>query len=177
MEKIPTMYPRDESIKGHPVIPPVKPECAWVEAGEGLATEKLDGMNVKVERGQLFKRQKPKDRDYDNASYVPCDRSNPADKWLYAAFARTTYDDGIYEAVGPKIQGNPHRVIEPGLVKVLPVALSLVIENITRTYEGVRHYLAEHDKEGIVFHHPDGRLAKIKRRDFGLPWPIPQGTA
>lgn len=24
--------------------------------------------------------------------------------------------------------------------------------------------------EGIVFHHPDGRRAKVKRSDFGLPW-------
>ena len=28
------------------------------------------------------------------------------------------------------------------------------------------------DIEGIVWHHPDGRMAKIKRRDFGLSWPI-----
>lgn len=23
---------------------------------------------------------------------------------------------------------------------------------------------------GVVFHHPDGRMAKIKRSDFGLAW-------
>jgi hypothetical protein len=26
---------------------------------------------------------------------------------------------------------------------------------------------AGQDMEGIVFHHPDGRKAKIKKRDFG----------
>ena len=25
--------------------------------------------------------------------------------------------------------------------------------------------------EGIVWHHPDGRMAKIKARDFGIQWP------
>lgn len=24
--------------------------------------------------------------------------------------------------------------------------------------------------EGLVWHHPDGRMAKVKRTDFGLPW-------
>jgi hypothetical protein len=27
-------------------------------------------------------------------------------------------------------------------------------------------YLAEFEGEGIVWHHPDGRMAKLKRKDF-----------
>ena len=30
--------------------------------------------------------------------------------------------------------------------------------------------VANNNLEGIVWHHPDGRWAKIKRRDFGLKW-------
>lgn len=41
-----------------------------------------------------------------------------------------------------------------------------------RSFEGLNRHLAENCDEGIVFHHPDGRMAKIKRRDFGLRWPI-----
>lgn len=37
MRKIPTMYERDETQRGHPVKNALKPECAWVEAGEGIA--------------------------------------------------------------------------------------------------------------------------------------------
>ena len=33
-------------------------------------------------------------------------------------------------------------------------------------------YLRDYPHEGIVWHHPDGRRAKIKRRDFGHPWPL-----
>ena len=25
--------------------------------------------------------------------------------------------------------------------------------------------------EGVVWHHPDGRMVKIKRKDFGYKWP------
>jgi len=33
---------------------------------------------------------------------------------------------------------------------------------------GIRTFLEHAGWEGIVFHHPDGRMAKIKGRDFGL---------
>ncbi len=169
MQKVETMYPRDESKKGHPVMQPVKATSAWVEAGEGVATRKLDGMNVKIEGGQLLKRQKPKERDYDNAAYVPCKRENPNDCYMLQAFdALTDKADGIYEALGPKIQGNPEGYEEHTLVPVVPLNESLTLENVPRTFEGLRQYLENAPIEGIVFRHPDGRLAKIKKRDFGL---------
>lgn len=34
MKKIPTLFVRDETRKGHPVIDQVKPECQWVLDGE-----------------------------------------------------------------------------------------------------------------------------------------------
>lgn len=176
MQKIPTMFVRDESTKGHPVVDQVKPECQWVLDGEGVATLKLDGTNVEIRGGQLFKRQKPKERDYDKASYVPCDRDNPADRWAFDAFdALKEQADGIYELCGPKVQGNPHRLESHILIPVVPpgpVVCGMVIEPADRTYEGLRSWLRSSEFEGIVFHHNDGRMAKIKRRDFGLPWPV-----
>ncbi len=58
MVKIPTMFVRDESQRWHPVKDEIKPECQWVIDGEGIATAKLDGTNIKVQNGQLLKRQK-----------------------------------------------------------------------------------------------------------------------
>jgi hypothetical protein len=175
MEKIPTMYPRDEAKKGHPVMPGVKPECAWVEAGEGVPTRKLDGTNVKIEAGKLFKRQKPKGgQPYDEAAYAEAVRGDPGDKYIWEAFdALPGKLDGIYEAVGPKIQGNPEGYPNHTLVRVVPADPSLTaMGEVPRTFEGLRAYLTSEAIEGIVFHHPDGRFAKIKRRDFGLPWPV-----
>jgi hypothetical protein len=48
------------------------------------------------------------------------------------------------------------------------------LDGVPRTYDGLRAFLAGLDStfapghlaEGVVFHGPDGRRAKIKRRDF-----------
>lgn len=174
MQKIPTMYSRDESLRGHPVKAGVKPECAWVEAGEGLPTRKLDGVNVKIEGGKLYKRQKPKVGDYDEAAYVEARRDDPSDRYIWEGFdALPLKLDGIYEAVGPKIQANPDEFPSHMLIRVVPPDMSVLTlaSQPTRTFEGLRAWLGLNAVEGIVFHHPDGRLAKIKRRDYGLSWP------
>jgi hypothetical protein len=49
-----------------------------------------------------------------------------------------------------------------------------VYADVPRDFAGLRSFLATTDSvyapgnppEGIVFHHPDGRRAKIKRKDF-----------
>ncbi len=41
-------------------------------------------------------------------------------------------------------------------------------QNVPRTFDGLREWLTDRNIEGIVFHHEDGRMAKIKLRDFGL---------
>jgi hypothetical protein len=179
MRKIPTMFERDETIKGHPVKNVLKTECQWVADGLGVATRKLDGTNVCVHGGVLMKRQKPTDGDYDEASYVECERGDPADKYLWEAFDllakehRYVIDtfwpaDGIYEAVGPKIQGNPEKYTEHTLVKVVPYSVGLILDGVPRNFDGLRAYLSDKDIEGIVFHGPEGKFAKIKKRDFGL---------
>jgi hypothetical protein len=169
MEKMPTLFVRDETRRGRPVTPVFKPECLWVAQGEGVATRKLDGMNVKVAGGVLYKRQKPAEGAYDEASYVLAGRDDPGDRYLFEAFdSAPAWEDGIYEALGPKIQGNPERYERHTLVRVVPFAPALVLEGVPRTFEGLREFLAGRDIEGVVFHHADGRKAKIKKRDFGL---------
>ena len=76
------------------------------------------------------------------------------------------------EALGPKIQSNPL-----GLANHICVPFNLkptIYEGVPRDYEFLRGFLSDLDSkfspghlaEGIVFHHPDGRRAKIKRKDF-----------
>jgi len=77
--------------------------------------------------------------------------------------------DDTYELVGPQIQGNPyglkvHHLWAHNHQLNTPLA--------PRTFDGIRHYLSQCEIEGIVWHHPDGRMCKIKRKDFGLPWPV-----
>lgn len=183
MEKIPTLFERDEKFR---VTDRVKPECAWVLDGEGAATEKLDGMNVRltIRSGQLVrveKRRNPtakqKHQGIIDGWYVDADEFGPDDRWIYEA-ARSTdvngWPDGEHpcEALGPNIQGNPLGLQDHTCV---PFNLKVpVYTQVPRTYDGLREFLEKaeslynpgHLAEGIVFHHPDGRRAKIKRRDF-----------
>ena len=176
MQKIPTLFVRDESKSGHPVTQEWNPECLWVRDGEGLATEKVDGTNVKIEDGHLFKRQKPKERDYNEASYVPCDRADPSDRWAFEGFDRILGADivgrVIGELIGRKVQGNPYGHTGHTVIPVVPPATVLHIHELPdREFGTLRAFLELNRMEGIVFHHPDGRMAKIKRRDYGLAWP------
>jgi hypothetical protein len=183
MEKIPTMFERDEHFK---VIPTVRPECAWVLTGEGTPTEKLDGMNLRltVRSGQLVRVEKrcnpskaQKASGIVDGWYVDTDEQSAGDKWILVAAGNTGvsgWPDGEHpcEALGPKMQGNPLGLAEHQCV---PFNLEVpVYDALPRSFEGLAKVLVEmesryspgHLAEGIVFHHPDGRRAKIKRRDF-----------
>jgi hypothetical protein len=183
MEKIPTLFERDEHFK---VVDEVRAECLWVIAGEGIPTEKLDGTNVRltIRSGQLVrveKRRNPsakqKHQGIIDGWYADADEFSPEDRWIYEA-ARSTdvsdWPDGEHpsEALGPNIQGNAL-----GLEKHLCLPFNMrapVFGDVPRTYAGLQAWLEHaeslfspgHLAEGIVFHHPDGRRAKIKRRDF-----------
>ena len=184
MEKIPTIFERDEKFR---VTDCIKAGCEWVFAGEGAPTEKLDGTNIRVTvRGGLVvrveKRRNPsklqKKQGVIDGWYVDADEFSPEDKWVFEAVRSTdvrNWPDGEHccEALGPHIQGNPL-----GLERHLCVPFNLEVpqfETVPRTYTGLQDFLSKvesrfspgHLAEGIVFHNPDGRRAKIKRKDFG----------
>jgi hypothetical protein len=183
MEKIPTLFDRDDRFR---VVDQLRAGCAWVLDGEGTPTEKLDGANVRltVRSGQLVrieKRRNPskpqKAQGIVDGWYADADDASAEDKWLLAAARATdvsSWPDGEHpcEALGPRIQGNPL-----ALTSYLCVPFNMdapVYQDVPRNYGELREYLATleskfapgHLAEGIVFHHPDGRRAKIKRKDF-----------
>jgi len=166
----------------------VVPGAEWVLAGEGVATRKYDGSACIVEGGRLFRRyevkpgRRPAPPDFMPAGLpdpitgevpggVPVGHG-PADKWHREAFESSLGPegelppDGTYELIGPKVQGNPEHAQRHLLVphgnEILP--------DCPRTFAEIRAYLATLDIEGIVWHHPDGRMVKVKKRDFGLKW-------
>lgn len=183
MEKIPTVFDRGPDFT---VIDKVRDGCEWVFEGHGAATEKLDGTNVRltIRAGRLVrleKRRNPtkvqKQQGIIDGWYVDADEHDRGDRWIWEA-ARATdlsdWPDGEHscEALGPKIQGNPL-----GLERHLCVPFNMdvpVYEVPQRSFGDLHEFLAQmesryapgHLAEGIVFHHPDGRRAKIKRRDF-----------
>lgn len=94
----------------------------------------------------------------------------PDDKWHAEAWSNcdVLVRDGTYELVGPKIQGNPYRLSK----HILWRHGQAVYDPAPTSFSEIRDLLSKREVEGIVWHHPDGRMVKIKRRDFGLPWPV-----
>ncbi len=181
MRKIPTLFLRTDDMRH--ITREVNPACQWVLDGEGVATRKWDGTCCKVEGGKLFARRevKPGQTVPDDFAHEETDcATGKAFGWVpvgdgpewahhaeaWARFATTDNGDGTYELIGPKINGNRdhwphHALVRHGMcVPMLPV---------DRTYDGLRDLLTgvcRLDWEGLVFHHPDGRMAKIKAKDF-----------
>lgn len=165
-----TALVRDELIPG----------AEWVVAGEGIATRKFDGTCCMVRDGKLFKRYDVKKGKPVPAGFEPAQDpddvtghwpgwlpvgNGPEDNWHREAWeASGTLQDGTYELCGPKIQKNPegydkHVLIRHGVE---------VLEDCPRSYNQLREYLSKLNIEGVVWHHPDGRMVKIKAKDFGL---------
>jgi hypothetical protein len=171
MKKIPTIFKRDLKLKCTPVTEEINHECQWVFDGEGIATRKVDGINVKIEPDphslgfMAYVRVKPNTVDYIEADYEPL---ASADKRVIEAVSqRDALSAGIYEVYGEGIRGNPEKSDGYHMVRVDPVDNALVLHDVPRSYRGLMGYFATRDLEGIVFHHPDRiRMAKIKTKDF-----------
>lgn len=176
------MYKKDPNDLSR-VIDELNPENAWALT-EGIPTRKFDGTAMAIIKGELYKRYDVKKgrevpygaipcQDPDPITghwphWVKCEETEPSDKFAFEAFnVMWCKSDGTYELCGPKVQGNPerfkeHRLIEHG---------SFVVDDLKdRSFEGLKVYFQDpaNDIEGIVFHHPDGRMCKIRKKDFGI---------
>lgn len=176
MKKIPTLFQRnydtDRLVRNE-----VVPGCGWVIEGEGVATRKWDGTCCMVRGGNLYKRyelkpgtippdqfepaQDPDEKTGKVPGWVPVG-DGPEDQWHREAF-REEIPDGIYELLGPKVQGNPEDLD----IHVL-VLLGALLLDVPRDFDGLKGIFELNDIEGIVWWHPDGRKAKIKGKDFGI---------
>jgi hypothetical protein len=184
MKKIPTLFDRDWNGDRSRVVNAVNPVCQWVIDGEGVATRKIDGACAMVRDGVLFRRRELKAGEAAPAGFELADRDattgkamgwmpvgdGPEDRWFREAFAaQADLPDGTFELLGPKVQGNPEGLTEHRLV-AHDSGLAFA-EPPPRDFEGLRAWMSGQDIEGVVWHHLDGRRAKLKLRDFGLKRP------
>lgn len=158
------------------------PGAEWVAAGEGTATRKFDGTCCLIKGGKLYKRYDAKKGKTPPEGFEPAQEPDevtghwpgwlpvgegPDDKWHREAFASFSYredDEDTYELCGPKVQGNPEGFPRHVLVR----HGEEVLHDCPRSFEALRDYLATRDIEGVVWHGTDGRMVKIKAKDFGL---------
>jgi hypothetical protein len=188
MQKIKSLFIREQVGSKYLATPEVEPECQWVIDGEGVPTEKIDGTCCAIIDGVFYARHRVKTgkvvpdgwlhwsgytEQKTGHGWVPVG-NGPEHKWHREAWdalnlSQCNPPDGTYEMVGPKVQRNPcglesHALWKHGL------HLFSGANTPPRNFDGLREWLESNHVEGIVWHHPDGRMCKLKRRDFGIPW-------
>lgn len=173
----------------------MSPGCEWVLEGEGIARIKYDGTACLLKGGTLYKRYDARKRKEAPEGFIEAQERDenhwlgwvpigdgPEDQYHRAAFQEFQNNPSspidregrTFELIGPKIQGGaeewatrhylmPHH--GQGFLSLEP--------GYPRTFDILRQFLEGFTMEGLVFHHPDGRMAKVKRKDLGLEWPIP----
>lgn len=185
MKKVITLFQRDyEGTRL--VFDAIVPGAEWVLAGEGRATEKIDGTSCLMRDGKLYKRYELKKGRIAPANFEPAQEPDsftgevpgwlpvtdaPEDKWHRIALSNLgkPLDNGTYELIGPKVQGNKYNLASHIFRLHGDITLTEVPNPVT--FEAIKVWLEKHPQyEGIVWHHPDGRMVKIKRRDFGMKW-------
>lgn len=187
MKKIPTLFERVfENHKVKCITPVITPGFEWVKDGKGYGTVKYDGSCCSIIDGVFYKRYDAKKGKTPPEGAIPCcdpdaitghhphwvvvDPIKPEDKWFMEAY-KNSYDilgEGTYEAIGPHFQGNPYNLNEDILIK----HGTDIIVDCPRTLDSIKHYLTDHEIEGIVFWKDGVAQCKIKRTDYGLPWPV-----
>lgn len=132
--------------------------------------------------------------------WVKCEDGKSEDKWFFEALRDRTInghylyglktEDGTYEAIGSHFNGNPYSRVGDTLIRHGELCLPNQVLSIEwesnkdlrphcddnfckeRSFDSIRYYLKTNpDKEGIVFWKDNEPLCKIKRSDFGFPWP------
>jgi len=183
MRKIPTIYVRDWNGDKSRVTKEREPLCDWVFRGEGTATRKRDGAACLFHNCILYARFDAKHGKTPPADFMPAqepDRetghwpgwvpvgAKPEYKHHRAALADLEpVEPGTYELCGPKVQGNPE-----GFDKLMLIRHGTeTLDNVPTDFDALADWFKTAKIEGVVWHHADGRMAKIKRRDFGLSWP------
>jgi hypothetical protein len=182
VRKIPTLFARDPDDRRH-VLPEVTPGCEWVLAGEGVPTRKYDGTCVMYDGLTWWARREVKPGKPAPPTFQAIGTDEVTGKTVgweaipaspffrmfdeARRYGEEVMAEGTYELIGPKINGNPERRDRHYLVRHEDAS---PLPDVTpRTFDTLKPQLlqmGDQGIEGIVWHHPDGRMAKLKARDF-----------
>jgi hypothetical protein len=181
MNKIQTLFVRDTATNLRYLTRKITPGCEWVVAGEGVATRKYDGTCVMFDGLAWWARREVKPGRTSPPGFVLVEHDGltgksvgwePVEQSPFAKFhveviesVQADWQPGTYELVGPKINGNPEGFSRHLLVRH---DQAVVWPDCPTGYDELRELLLspEFHWEGLVWHHSDGRMAKIKTRDF-----------
>lgn len=188
MKKIKSLFKRNYE-GNRQVYDCVVEGAEWVVNGEGIATRKWDGMAVMVKDGVVYARYDAKAGRTPPEGFMPAQPEPDAETghwpgWVITSDLRimdgiqwgiaNLFDggpvtDGTYEVCGPKI-GTRHGANPEGLATHILVPHGAEqLPDFPRTFAEIRDYFTANPMiEGVVWHHPDGDMVKIKISDFGI---------
>ena len=154
---------------------------------DAVATEKLDGTNVRVTvRNHIVvrveKRRNPdkiqKAKGIEEPWYVDASEYEQGDKWIYDGLKNTNFSDipdGEWsgELLGKNIQGNVLN-LEDNRIVFFSLNQAPIFEDAPITFEELKEWLPKQKSrygkdcgiEGIVWHCKNGDMFKIKVKDF-----------
>jgi hypothetical protein len=182
------LFLRNNPDDPHHVTSDVNPAARWVfdaPTADVAATRKYDGTCVMLDDdAQWWARREVKPGKSEPAGWVLADVDEVTGKrmgwvpiepgWQFFAMFRDAIEahsgvllPGTYELCGPKINGNPegyerHTLIRHAEAEIVDMPSPL-------TYDWLAEWMPSLAYEGIVWHAPDGRMVKLKRKDFGRP--------
>lgn len=179
MKKIQSLFKRD--YEGTRLVyNEVVDGSEWVINGEGIATRKFDGTACAIINGELYKRydvkkgrpipegaiscQEPDKKTGHHPHWVKVLENDTEKQFMEAFNNLENKEDGTYELCGEKVQKNPEKITGHTLIK----HGCEVLQDCPRDFDSIKNYLENKDIEGIVWHHSDGRMVKIKKKDFGF---------
>lgn len=192
MKKIPTLFKREFHEDGTFTLKNEFSDPFFaLNLNAFVPTYKWDGTAVYYDGRKWYKRYDAKHGKKPPEGAIPCQEAPdpitghwphwiavkdvPEDRWINEAIQN--YHDkwanlgssciGSYEAVGPKIQGNPYNFTRHYLEK----HGDLIISDFPFDYDGMKEYFRIHHLEGVVFWFQGKPICKIKSSDFGYSWP------
>ena len=204
MKKIPTLFPKNPNNLRLVIPGDLKVDLNNVKAfikydGRACAIinnklyTRYDAKLIKRKRGKLSKDevmkkipegaiqcQEPDEKSGHWPHWIPCDLENKDHKYIFEAYknSKELYDleNGTYECIGPKINGNPHHTTKHFLIPHLKVPIENFDERIKniknnpeKLYDFFKEYFKTFPFEGIVFWNLKKMepVAKIRKTDFG----------
>lgn len=182
MKKIPNVFQRDPNDHNKLTDIP-NPDAVWVLNGEGTPTRKYDGTCVALlHDGTWVARRMVKPGKTPPPGFIYEETDPNTDKTFgWEPITQSTYHKpllealqhctdptpGTYELCGPKINNNPENYTHHTLIA--HTQAEKIPDTDPRTYETLRALVLSLPYEGIVFHHPDGRMAKTRKKDYKQP--------
>lgn len=188
MEKIPTIFDRNWETNRKVNETLVVTDFHFADA---VATEKLDGMNVRITVRNHFvvrveKRRNPskeeKAKGIKDPWYIDANPNDASDQYIFDAVQNTDFTqipDGEWsaEALGEKIQGNPLNLKGHTLFffSLPDWRAKVTFTDVPTDFQGLKAWLPlqktkfgnDTGIEGIVWHNTKtGEMCKIKVKDF-----------